>query len=45
MTYAVVAYALAGLLWVAYLASLRARAARVTQRTAGTEGRGAGVPR
>ena len=45
MTYAVVAYALAGLLWVAYLASLRARAARVTGREARAEERGAGVLR
>jgi hypothetical protein len=29
MIYAVVAYALAGLLWIAYFASLRGRAARV----------------
>jgi hypothetical protein len=30
MTYAVAAYALAALIWIAYLASLRARAARVS---------------
>lgn len=45
MTYAVVAYALAGLLWVAYLASLRARAARVTGQAARIEERTAGAPR
>ena len=36
MTYAVTAYALAGLIWIAYLASLRARAGRVAERGAGT---------
>ena len=32
MTYAVAAYALAALIWLAYLGSLRARAARIAQR-------------
>ena len=35
MTYAVAAYALAGLIWIVYLASLRARASRIAER--GTE--------
>jgi hypothetical protein len=38
MTYAVAAYALAGLIWIVYLASLRARAGRVGER-------GTGAPR
>ena len=32
MTYAVLAYALAGLIWIGYLVSLRARAAKLKQR-------------
>jgi cytochrome oxidase assembly protein ShyY1 len=34
MTYAVTAYALAAVIWIGYLLSLRARAARLTQRRA-----------
>ena len=37
MIYAVVAYVLAALIWVAYLASLRIRAWRVKERRLGTE--------
>ena len=32
MTYAVAAYVLAGLIWIGYLVSLRARVARLKQR-------------
>ena len=45
MTYAVAAYALAGLIWIAYLASLRARAARVGERGTRIEERTAGAQR
>lgn len=34
MTYAVTAYVLAGVIWIGYLLSLRARAARLEQRLA-----------
>jgi hypothetical protein len=37
MTYAVAAYALAGVIWIGYLLSLRARAARLTQRASVTK--------
>jgi len=37
MTYAVAAYALAGVIWIGYLLSLRARAARLTQQTSVTK--------
>jgi len=36
MTYAVAAYVLAAVIWIVYLLSLRARAARLKQRTSVT---------
>ena len=45
MTYAVVAYALAALIWIAYLASLRARGSRAAGHGTRVEERTAGAPR
>ena len=36
MTYAVAAYVLAGVIWIGYLLSVRARVARLKQRTSVT---------
>jgi hypothetical protein len=36
MTYAVAAYVLAGVIWIGYFLSLRARAARLKQRSSVT---------